>query len=159
MTTWPPFQADNEASLRHGARSTRHLSPIVAELRASVAEAAPWTLAPAFGPALEAWLWSEAQAILYRRWFDERGLWAGDGSPLPGLVLYNRAEGRAAQLRQALGLDPRSLVAILGQLAAHEPEAMAGALETMLATGREIRQAAERRQIAAAPPEEAGHGQ
>lgn len=149
--SWPPFEPGHTASVKSGAGSERLLTPVVEELRAAVGEAAPWVLAPAFGPALESWLWAEARCALYRRWFDERGLWNEDGESSPGLVAYERAEGRAAQLRTELGMTPRSLVDILGKLASHEPEAMRGALDALRATGAEIRVAAENRQILAGP--------
>lgn len=155
--SWPPFESGHTASVRSGAGSERFLGPVVEELRVAVSSAAPWTAAGAFTPALEAWLWAEARCVLYRRFFDERGIWGEvEGEPAAGLVAYDRAEGRAAQLRKELGLTPSSLVDILGKLASHEPEAMAGALDALRAAGAQIRQAAEARQIAAAP--EAGDG-
>src|SRR5262249_1151934 len=100
--SWEPFASGHTKSLRSGGESQRCLSPVGAELRTAVAESAPWTLAPAFAPTLTAWLWAEARCILYRRWFDEHGLWGDDGEPQPGLTMFERAEGRAAQLRAEL---------------------------------------------------------
>lgn len=151
--SWAPFAPGHKVNFRHGASDAATLSPIVEELRAAVTATAPWTTAPAFGPVLEAWCWAEARCVLYRRWFDAQGLWDGKGAPRKGLVEYERAEARAAHLRTELGLTPKSLVGILAQLATHQPEAMAGALDALKQAGAEIRQAAERRQVAAAEAE------
>ena len=72
--SWPPFESGNTAAQRHGAQSERHLRPLVDELLEALPEAAPWTSGVPFRPTVEAWAWAEAQAILYRRWFDEQGL-------------------------------------------------------------------------------------
>jgi hypothetical protein len=145
--SWPPFEAGNEAGLKHGAASARRISPVAETLRAQVEQAAPWTAAAPFARVLESWAWTEARCTLYRQWFDERGLSDQDGQPLPGLVEWDRCERRAATLRDQLGLTPASLVGILARVAATTPEAMAGSLDRLRAAGAAIRAAAEARAL------------
>jgi hypothetical protein len=55
---------------------------------------------------------------LYRSHFAEREVLVDDkDEPATGLVQWDRAEGRAAKLRQSLGLDPQSLAKLLNGLA------------------------------------------
>jgi hypothetical protein len=114
---WPPFEPGNTWQLRHGARSARTVAPIAGRLADGLVEAAPWTAAPAFGPTVQAWAWAEAQCVLYRAWFDERGLVDEDGEPRPGLGRWDAAERRAASLRAELGLTPQSLGQLLARAA------------------------------------------
>lgn len=150
--SWAPFTEGHTLSTRHGAQSERHLRPIADELLEGLAEVAPWTSAAPFRPAVEAWAWAEAQAILYRRWFDEHGLdpsAPSDEAP-NGLQRWERAEGRAQRLRGELGLSPSSLTTLLRGLSAIDGPAAATGLEALKAAGAQIRQAADRAALDAA---------
>jgi hypothetical protein len=113
----PAFEPGHELSLQHGAMSERKLAPIAEELERGIVEVAPWCARPAFQPAVRAWAIAEAACELYRAWFKERGLWDGDGEPLPGLVRWDRAEARASALRKRLSIDPSSFASFLSKLA------------------------------------------
>lgn len=149
--SWPPFEPGNTAAQRHGAQSERQLRPLVNELLEALPAVAPWCGTPAFRPTVEAWAWAEAQAVLYRRWFDEQGLDpAAPADKAPnGLQRWERAEGRAQRLRGELGLSPTSLTKLLRGLSAIDAPAAATGLEALRAAGAQIRQAAEQAAIPA----------
>lgn len=149
--SWAPFEPANAAALKSGGRSERFISPIEADLLAHLDEVAPWTSAPAFEPARRAWARAEAQVILFSRYSDEHGLGLGEEKPPMAWDPYEKAESRAARGRAELGLTPVALANLIAKMAVHEPAAMQGALDQLLATGAELMRAAEAKQIAAAP--------
>jgi hypothetical protein len=110
-----PFADGNTVALRHGANSERTIEPVAAELAGRLLDLARepetpvgYLASPEYLPAVGAWASVEAECVLYRRWFDEHGLFDEEGKPRPGLSNWDRTESRAAKLRQRLGLDPLS---------------------------------------------------
>lgn len=140
--SWPPFEVGNEAAVKSGGHSPRKLQPIAEELAAGLTEAAPWTSAAVFRPTVEAWAWAEAQAISYRRWFAEREALlepdADSGEPA-GLVSWDRAERRAANLRAELGLSPASMSRLLSSLSSIDGPAAQDGLAALRAAGAALR--------------------
>jgi hypothetical protein len=154
LSTRPPFQPQNTASVKHGAVSHRMLRPVAERLEQELIEQAPWCSRPAFQAARAAWSWAEAQCLAYRAWFDEHGLFDEDGEPLPGLVLADRAEARASKLRARLSLDPSALASLISKLSSVEhaggtrAEEEQSALEREVADlDRQIAEAMERREL------------
>lgn len=137
----PPFERDNVAALHHGARSARTVQPIADEIAAQLAEIAPWASLPAFGAAVAAWSYTEAQAVLLRRWIDEHGVFDSDGVPVPAMSSLDRTEARAARLRGELGLTPLAWSRLLATLGSADPARSAAALDALKATGRELAEA------------------
>ncbi len=117
LSSRPPFEPGNTASVRHGAVSDRMLAPVAAQLEREIVEIAPWCARPAFAMAVRAWSWAEAQCELYRTWFAEHGLRDEENQPVTGLANWDRAEARASKLRSRLSLDPNALAKLLSSLA------------------------------------------
>jgi hypothetical protein len=115
LSSRPPFEEGNEASLVHGAHSPRRLEPLARQLEEELAVTAPWTQRPAFRASVQAWSVAEAACVLYRAHFEEHGLWEGD-APAAGLVRWHRMEAHAAALRSKLALDPNALAGLLLKL-------------------------------------------
>ncbi len=114
--THPPFEEGNRVALRHGAVSPRTISPVAEALADEVVAVAPWLGRPAFAAAVKAWSWSEAQCVLLRQWLDEHGVVDDEGNPRPAAAFLAKVEGRAANLRARLGLDPTALANLLATL-------------------------------------------
>jgi hypothetical protein len=154
--SWPPLEKGHELSVVHGAQSERRLAPIAKRMAAELLDVAPWCARPAFEPAVQAWAWAEAQCELYRSHFAEREVLVDDkDEPATGLVQWDRAEGRAAKLRQSLGLDPQSLAKLLNGLAmvAFATHDEAG-LEALKREGLEIIEARQQAALEAASEED-----
>lgn len=150
---WAPFTEGNDVAMRHGAKSERQLRPLADAFLEHLAEVAAWSSLPAFRPTVEAWAWAEARAELYRRHFDDVGLSAGAEDAPSGLAEWERAEGRAQRLRAELGLSPSSLTKLLRGLSSIDAPAALAGIETMKATGAQLRQAADQAQLPAATTE------
>jgi hypothetical protein len=152
LSTRPPFEPGNTASMIHGAHSSKSLAPIARQLEEELAVTAPWTQRPAFRTAVAAWSVAEAQCVLYRQHFEERGLWDGD-EPAVGLVRWSRAEAHASALRKRLSIDPASFASFLSKLAGVERlTSDVDGLAEVQREGREIVRARER-QLAAGDDE------
>jgi hypothetical protein len=129
----PPFEPGNQAHLKHGARSTRHVDPLAAELVEGLLERRP-DLAD-FPEATWAWGRAEARCLLLERWHAEHGFLGPDGEVRGGARVAT-FEAQAARLRERLGLDPVSDV----QLAKAKAEAVAlvADLESIRERGRQV---------------------
>jgi hypothetical protein len=108
--SWPPFEAGNEVSVRHGAHSSRRVDPIASDLLAAVdGDSGVTWLRPVDRPALMAWARTEARIQLVSDWLADRGGDIDDaGQVRPAVALLNRLEARAESLRGRLGFDPLS---------------------------------------------------
>lgn len=103
--SWAPFKAGNVAGMRHGAFSSRRVDPIAEELAAGLLEDRPDL--EGYPEVVWAWARPEARCLLLAEHFAD-GLFDQDGAVRPGLRYVARFERQADQLRQRLGLDPRS---------------------------------------------------
>lgn len=154
-----PFEEGNTVAVTHGAHSARTVRPLAAEIEAAARKHASWPpyLAdPSYGPAVEAWAWSEAVVTLLRRYLGERPLedalidshseestevHAGgtttrstSGKRTRAALDYlARWESTASGHRQRLGLDPLSR-AKLGK----DITSAAGDLVLLLTSAREL---------------------
>ncbi len=151
----PPFEPGNTVALSHGARSPRMVEPIARELAAELVTVAPWTSRPAFAADIAAWANSEAQCRLLRAYIDEHGLLDGEGEPRSALGLLDKAESRAARLRQALGLSPMGLGRLLATLtaAARGTDEARTELDAVRAEGRRLVEARAPAELTPAPPD------
>lgn len=137
--SWAPFQPGHDLSVRHGARSKRHLRPLVDQLLEEAHRLAPWCSAPVFAPTVEAWAWAEAAVIMYRRHFDEVGMGLDEEDPPQGYERWHRAERHAIGLRQELGLTPVALTKLLANLSTLAPAAAHEGLAELQSVGARIR--------------------
>lgn len=133
----PPFEPGNTAALKHGARSPRMLAPVIAELRAGLATAAPWTMGPAFAPAVEAWASAEARVRLLVAYLDEHGILDDEGAPRPAVAVLERAERAAERARAVLGLSPAAWASLYRTMTT-TPDDQAGGIEALRAVGRRM---------------------
>jgi len=145
--SWPPFEPENTAALKHGARSPRVLQPIAEQLAAGLAQVAPWTSAASFQGAVASWGWAEAQAVVLRAYLEEHGLIDDDGQPRPAAGMLERVEGRLAGLRAQLGLTPLALGKLLATLSQVDGEKGQEGLEALRRAGAELRRAADLRMV------------
>lgn len=150
--SWPPFTAGHELSpTTSGAWSERKLQPLVEHNLLWLAEAAPWATGVSATPAARAWAHAEARVALLRLWFDDHPQLDGEGEPAAALVALDRAESRAASLRDQLGLGPMAMVKLMAGLSSIDGPAAQQGLDALRAEGLEIRQAAEQRALTAVP--------
>jgi hypothetical protein len=104
-----PKAADYVASIstRHGAGSPRRVDPIAQALAAELLERRP-DLAK-YPEALLAWSRAESRCLLLESWFAEHGLVdPATGKATADQSLLSSSERLAMQLRERLGLDPKS---------------------------------------------------
>ena len=137
--SWPPFEPGNLAALKSGADSPRMVQPLANELAAQVVDAAPWCGHAAFAAEVAAWAWEEARVRLLQAWINERGLLAEESAG--ALSQLERAQGRAARLRQNLGLNPVAWSKVLASAATAKAagvEAAGEQVEALAAVGREL---------------------
>lgn len=150
LSSRPPFEPGNDVAVTHGALSPRRVAPLAAAAVERLRAVAPWAAdRPAFLGSVESLAWCEAQLELVRAYLDDVGLLDGDGQPRAVCNLLDRLEGRAARLRDALGLSPMALAKLLGTLATvavagHDDDGLAH----LKAEGRRIIEA---RRLAAVP--------
>jgi hypothetical protein len=95
-----------EVSTRHGAMSSRKIDPIAATLAAELIRDRPDL--ERFPEAVAAWSRAETRCLLLEAWFAERGLLDTNGKPTASESLLSSSERLAMQLRERLGLDPKS---------------------------------------------------
>jgi hypothetical protein len=98
--SWPPFEKDNTAAMRHGATSERRIGPLARNhkrrvlrqigLRASEID-------PIGKAYLEHYTRLTAKVVLIDRYLDEVGVLDEHGSPRPCMNLYTRLHGAAVQ--------------------------------------------------------------
>lgn len=114
----PDFGTGNTVAMKHGARSPRVVEPVAAALREQALKAAPYLADPRWTGELEAWSRAEARVQILLAW-EERvgGPLAEDGSPRSHLVELERAERRAQNARDRLGLNPASAARLASYLA------------------------------------------
>ncbi len=108
--SWQSAQPDNTLALVHGARSSRVIDPVAAELVSDVL-ADPTTSylsQPRYSAALQAWSRHEARVLVLVAALERRGIEDADGNPSPWLAALAKAEGAAARARSDLGLSPAS---------------------------------------------------
>jgi hypothetical protein len=122
--SWPPFAPGNEAHLKHGARSARHVDPLAAELVEALLQRRP-DLAD-FPEATWAWGRAEARCLLLEDYHSREGF-LDEGGNVRGGGRVATFEAQAARLRERLGLDPVSDVQL--QKARAEAVALVADLE------------------------------
>jgi hypothetical protein len=106
--SWPPFEGENVAALKHGAHSLRYVNADVEALRPIFFEAFPW-LEDFDIFAVDRFLHKEVQAGRLRRYID--GIIEKDGVgavPDGDWKNLNAADAQAAKFGDRLGLDPTS---------------------------------------------------
>jgi hypothetical protein len=108
--SWPPFEAGNEAATKHGVWSARRTDPLAAELVAGLVADRPDL--SEYPEAVLAWARAEARCLLLADWLLDHGLMDGDGTPRGALRYVAQFERLASDLRDRLGLDPRSDAAL-----------------------------------------------
>ena len=145
--SWPPFEPDNWAGLRHGATSPRVLGPVADRLAEGLGEVAPWTVAGAFVGSVASWAHAEAQVYLLRQYVDERGVLDEDGQPRPAAGMLERVELRLVGLRDRLGLTPLALGRLLATLSQVDGDRGEQGLEALRRAGAELRRAADQRVV------------
>jgi hypothetical protein len=120
-------------STHHGATSEPKVDPIAATLAAELLQARP-DLAR-FPEAVAAWSRAETRCLLLADWFAEHGLLDDDGKPTASESLLGQSERLAMQLRERLGLDPKSEA----ELASSQADAARSVvdLDALRARGRE----------------------
>ena len=142
--TWPPFEAGNEAAVKHGvwaADRSERVATEVAEIAASVATQFPWT-APYVDERL-----AYARAMVderdIRAYLDDIGMLDDNHQERPAVRTLDRFSRIAARHRDALGLTPMAharMLALVSEVVRRHPERAAEALDTglqaLLAQGR-----------------------
>jgi hypothetical protein len=103
---WPQFTKDNEMAVRHGATVDRIVDPVAEQFVEGLLERRPDLVK--FPEALHAWGRAEARCLLLESWFVEHGLLDAKGKPTASESLLSSSERLAMQLRERLGLDPKS---------------------------------------------------
>lgn len=163
MSSWPPFEAGNSASLAHGARSPRRVAPLAEQIERQARASESWPSyldTPEYGPAVASWSWSEAVCRLLREYLAELDIAAMlteqtsedlDEQRLKGgrtrrrttsqrhhsaLEMSRRWESIAAGRRKDIGLDPLSRAKLSKDVAIGT--AVAGGLERLQETGRAL---------------------
>jgi hypothetical protein len=138
--SWPPFQRNNQASLRHGAFSKRRFEPLARELIEGVLAEHPRLRR--HPEALASWADSEARAWLIRDYLTEHGMFGRGGASTEGALKWLIAfDKRAEAGRKALGLDPRSELELVREAA--EAEGAAFDLDALRRRGRKALEARE----------------
>ena len=107
--SWPPVEAGNTVSLKHGARSPRIYEPLARDLLEQVRPAVTWWTT-ADEPTIWAWAIVESRAHLIRTWLEDRGSEVDEetGDVLGASRQLDRLDARCESLRSKLGLDPLS---------------------------------------------------
>ena len=139
---WPPFEKGNLLQLKHGATVSAIVDPVAHELVEQLLERRPDL--ERFPEALAAWGRAESRCLLLAAWFGERGLVDDKGEPTASAQLLNQSERLANDMRQRLGLDPKSE----SELAQSQASAAASVvdLDAIRARGRKALEAHRRRE-------------
>jgi hypothetical protein len=103
---WPAFENGNTWQLRHGATHEATVSPIAEAMIGQLLERRPDLVK--YPEAVAAWGRAEARCLLLERFFLERGFLDDDGKATASERLVGQSERLACQLRDSLGLSPRS---------------------------------------------------
>jgi hypothetical protein len=139
-----PFRAGNAAAVTHGARSSRIVDPVAAEIAAELLaqpDLPEYLRRPEFAPAVAAWARAEARCELLAGWLstmDASG--PGDDKVMSVLGQLHRVETAAARMRSDLGLTPVAAARLNRDVSASRYMAtsvMAG-IERLAATGAEL---------------------
>lgn len=102
--SWPSFKEGNTASLRHGVFSERTVDPVARQLAAGLVAERPDLVA--HPEVVAAWSRAEARCLLLADYLAEHPPHTKKGEAAMNLAY--KFERLADQLRQRLGLDPRS---------------------------------------------------
>lgn len=139
-----PFERDNLAALRHGARSERVVSARAAEIRSLVVDAFPFLCEPLFGEALERYCRAEARARLLHEYVMSKSEREGvEAVPRTLWQEASRAESNAAKCASDLGLDPAGFARIgrdMGLARSIGQRLQGPTLAELAADGRKIRE-------------------
>jgi hypothetical protein len=136
----PPFPPGNELAVQHGAYSPRKVDPLAREILEAVLSdpETAYLQAPRYAAARWAWARAEAEAQLLTEYLAARAKETDDGigdleqrRVRTAYLLLHRAEARAADGRKALGLDPRSWVALKRDKGVGAGAQMVGAAKLM----------------------------
>jgi hypothetical protein len=103
---WPQFTKGNQMSSTHGAGVPAIVDPIADALVAGLLADRPDL--ERHPEAVAAWGRAESRCILLAAYMTEHGLVDGDGKETVSARLVNQCERMANEMRQRLGLDPRS---------------------------------------------------
>lgn len=107
--SWLPFVAENFAAKKHGAYSSRVVTPLAADIANAVCLARPDLQAPEMQPAVLAYARTEAQLEVLTAFVDINGAINEDtGEPTSAEKYRLRIDTQAANHRSRLGLDPLS---------------------------------------------------
>lgn len=107
--SWAPFVAENFAAKKHGAYSSRVVTPLAAEIANAVCVARTDLQAPEMQPAVLAYARTEAQLEVLTAFVDMHGAIDEDtGEPSAAEKYRLRIDTQAANHRSRLGLDPLS---------------------------------------------------
>jgi hypothetical protein len=104
--SWAPFERGNLVRLKHGATAPAIVDPVAEELVSGLVERRP-DLAD-FLEALHAWGRAEARCLLLGSWVAEHGIVDEKGEPTASARIIAQFGRLANELRQRLGLDPKS---------------------------------------------------
>jgi hypothetical protein len=147
--SWPKFTCGNQMSVTHGASVPAIVDPVAEELVRGLLEDRPDL--ERFPEATWAWARAESRCLLLAQYQAEHGLIGADGKESVSARLVNQCERMADQLRQRLGLDPKSEA----ELAASQADAARSVVD--LDTIRERGRRALDRRRGLASSGEAGH--
>ncbi|MGR6523615.1 hypothetical protein ACU5JM_18430 [Rhodococcus erythropolis] len=107
--SWAPFVAENFAAKKHGAYSSRVITPLTAEIANAVCAARPDLQKPEMQPAVLAYARTEAQLEVLTAFVDANGSIDEDtGEPTSAEKYRLRIDTQAYKHRERLGLDPLS---------------------------------------------------
>jgi hypothetical protein len=104
LSSRPAFKVGNTAAERHGAAG--NVDPVAQQLAEDLLADRPDL--ERFPEAVRAWARAETRCLLLEQWFLDRGLIGSDGKATASERLLASSERLAMQLRERLGLDPRS---------------------------------------------------
>lgn len=107
--SWAPFVAENFAAKKHGAYSSRVITPLTAEIANAVCAARPDLQKPEMQPAVLAYARTEAQLEVLTAFVDLNGsIDENTGEPTSAEKYRLRIDTQAYKHRERLGLDPLS---------------------------------------------------
>ncbi|WAC54262.1 hypothetical protein [Gordonia sp. SL306] len=104
--TWPPFEANNTAALKHGARSERMITPLAAKIGNELLEQHTRLRDPLYREAVLEYARVLAQVELLQTYVDQHGMWGEDGKTTGAADYLLRVRKHASNLADRLGLTP-----------------------------------------------------